>query len=66
MEENNVIDIYEKTAEWLENEAARYVRLFQLARTKKEKEAYKKKIGELLGRLRAELRTLKCIMDSEI
>lgn len=60
------MEIYEKTVEWLENEAARYVRLFQLARTTKEKEKYKKNIEEIRGRLLTNARALKCIIDSQI
>lgn len=60
------INLYEKTFEWLDGEAARYVRLFQLSKTEKERESIKKKIEEIRGRLLAESRTLKTIIDNEL
>ena len=62
----NMVDLHQKTFEWLEDESVKYTRLFQLARTKKEKESAKKKIQEIRGRLLMEGRSMKIIMDNQL
>jgi hypothetical protein len=59
----DIMELHQKTFDWLDNEAARYVRLFQLAKTKKERESAKKKLEEIRGRLSVERRSVKKIMD---
>jgi outer membrane protein TolC len=58
------IKMHETTANWLENEAVKYIRKFQLARTKKERDSAEKKLNEIRGRLSVEAKALKRLMGS--
>ena len=58
-------EMHLKTSEWLMDESTRLIRLYQLAKTKKQKETALKRLDEITGRILMQNRLLEKLMKED-